>query len=482
MTAPYDADLVIVGMGSAGMTAADFAAQLGLRVVVVERARVGGDCLWTGCVPSKALIAAARVAHDMRHADRLGLPATDPPIDLAAVWRRVRAVRDEIAAGDDDPARFVAKGVDIRTGTARLVGPNEVAITAAGDAAATRVSTRFVLLCTGSRPAVPTIPGLDAAGYLTSETLFELEEIPSRLVFVGGGPIAVELAQACRRLGIETTVLQRGARLLPREEPELADQVVAALRADGVDVRTGVDVTAVEPGPVVIGRVDGVEQRWPTDAIVVATGRRVDVDGLGLAELGVATNERGVIVDGRMRTTVASIYAAGDVAGRELFTHAAGYQAVRAVRDAFFPGSGKADALVPWATFTDPELAHAGLTEAEAREHFGERHVRVHRWSLAHNDRAHTDGSSGGIVLVEKVGLLRSRLVGAHVLADHAGELIGELVLAIERGLTASELGGMVHVYPTIATSIQQLGGQAAMDRATSYRWLMRGARARRRR
>ncbi|MDQ3469680.1 MAG: FAD-dependent oxidoreductase, partial [Actinomycetota bacterium] len=292
----------------------------------------------------------------------------------------------------------------------------------------------------------------------------------------------VELAQACRRLGIETTVLQRSSRLLPKEEPELADQLTTALRADGVDVCTRVEVVGVEPGPTVVGRVDGAERRWPTDAIVVATGRRVDVDGLGLAELGVATNERGVVVDARMRTSVPSIYAAGDVAGRELFTHAAGYQAVRAIRDAFFPGRGPADALVPWATFTDPELAHAGLTATEARKQFGNRRVRVHRWSLDHNDRAHTDDTGGAIVLVERVALLRSRLVGAHVLADHAGELIGELVMAIERGLSASELGGIVHVYPTIAMSIQQLGGQAATQKATSYRWLMRGAWSRRRR
>ncbi|MBA3606077.1 MAG: FAD-dependent oxidoreductase, partial [Acidimicrobiia bacterium] len=461
MTDHYDVDLVIVGMGSAGMTAAEFAARLGLRVVVVERDRVGGDCLWTGCVPSKALIAAARTAHDMRRADRFGLIAADPEIDLAAVWRRVRAVRTEIAAGDDDPARFARMGVDLRRGAARLTGPHEVAITsddATGPITTTRVTTAMVLLCTGSRPAVPDVPGLVDAGYLTSESLFELEQIPGRLVFVGGGPIAVELAQACRRLGIETTVLQRSSRLLPKEEPELADQLTTALRADGVDVCTRVEVVGVEPGPTVVGRVDGAERRWPTDAIVVATGRRVDVDGLGLAELGVATNERGVVVDARMRTSVPSIYAAGDVAGRELFTHAAGYQAVRAIRDAFFPGRGTADALVPWATFTDPELAHAGLTATEARKQFGNRRVRVHRWSLDHNDRAHTDDTGGAIVLVERVALLRSRLVGAHVLADHAGELIGELVMAIERGLSASELGGIVHVYPTIAMSIQQLG------------------------
>jgi len=475
----FDADLVIVGMGSAGMTAAEFAAGLGLRVVAVERGRIGGDCLWTGCVPSKALIAAARRAHDRRTASQFGLPEHDPAIDLGAVWRRVRAVREEIAAGDDDPARFVTAGVDLRSGTAKLVGPHRLAITSddAGVTTTTHVTTRATLLCTGSRPVVPPIPGLAEAGYFTNETLFEAENLPARLVFVGGGPIAVELAQACRRLGIETTVLQRGSRLLLKDEPELVELLTATLRDEGVDVRTGVDVVRVEPGPVVVGQVGNVERRWPTDAVVVATGRRVDLDGLGLEAVGVATNEQGIVVDDRLRTTVPSIYAAGDVAGRERFTHAAAYQAVTAVRDAFFPGRGRADALVPWATFTDPELAHAGLTVAEAEAEFGRRHVRVHRWSLAHNDRAHTDGDAGAIVLVEHVGRVRRRLVGAHVLAAHASELIGELVLAIEQRLPASALGGLVHVYPTRSTSIQQLGGQAALDRANRYRWLMRAGR-----
>ncbi len=471
------ADLVVVGVGSGGMTAAEFAAKLGKRVVVVERNRVGGDCLWTGCVPSKALIASARVAHQLRHADRFGLPPSVAPIDLAAVWRRVRAVRDEIAGGDDDPERFRRLGVDVVLGEARLTGAHEVTITGADDSMRV-VEATTILLCTGSRPAVPDVPGLDEAGYLTSESIFELDEVPGRLVFIGGGPIAIELAQACRRLGIEVTVLQRGATILPRDEPELVGMLARQLDAEGVVVHTGVEVVGVEPGPVVVGMAGGAEQRWPTDAIVVAAGRTPNVEALGLADVGVATDDHGVVVDERMRSSVPSIYAAGDVAGRQLFTHAAAYQAVRALRDAWFPGKGTAGALIPWATFTDPELAHAGLTAAEAAERYGEEGVVVHRWSLAHNDRAHADGSTGAMVLVEQRRRSGHRLVGAHVLAEAAGELIGELTLAIEQQRSVSQLGSLVHVYPTIATSIQQVGGAAATETAIRYRWLMKATSA----
>lgn len=475
---PFDTDLLVVGFGSAGMTAAELAARLGLRVTVVERARAGGDCLWTGCVPSKGLIAAAAVARQMRAAASFGLPAWSADVDAAAVWRAMREVRDEIAAGDDDPARFEALGVRVRWGAARVVGPHEVAIVDEQGVTGA-VTARVILLCTGSHPVVPPIPGIAEVGYLTNETLFELQAVPRRVVFVGGGPIAVELAQAFRQLGIGTTVLQRGDRVLPRDEPELVDELVATLRAEGVEVCCGVDVVRVEPGPVVVGEVGGVERRWTTDAVVVAVGRAVDVESLGLADVGVVVGDEGVVVDGRGRTSVASIYAAGDVVGRELFTHAAAHQAAVAVRDAFYPGRGRVGAVVPWATFTEPTLAHAGPTVAEARDRWGARHVRVHRWSLDHNDRAHTDRATGSIVLVERVGRLRTTLVGAHVLAPGAGELINELVVAIERRMSVADLGGVVHVYPTIATSLQQLGGRAAVDGARRYRWLLERSRRR---
>ena len=475
MTGRFDADLIIIGMGSAGMTAAEIAIGLGLRTVAVERARVGGDCLWTGCVPSKALIAAAGAARAMRTAGTFGLTPTDPDVDLTSVWRRVRAVREEIAAGDDDPARFVAMGLDLRQGSASLSGPNSVRIEDA-DGRATTVTARRILLCTGGSPTVPPIPGLREVGYVTNESFFEMQDVPRRLLFLGGGPIALELAQACAQLGVTCTILQRGDRVLPRDEPELTDQLLGVLRDEGVEVCTGVDVVRIEPGPTVIGVVEGVERRWPTDRVVLSAGRTVDTSSLGLDEAGVADDGDGVVVDERGRTSVPTIYAAGDVTGRDLFTHAAAHEAAVAVRDAFFPGRGRRRVTVPWATFTEPALAHAGLTVEDARKRYGRR-VRVHRWSLEHNDRAHADAARGAIVLIERRGLLRSRLVGAHVLAPGAGELINELVLAIERRMCVADLGGVVHVYPTVATSVQQLGARAALERAQRYRWLSIWAR-----
>ncbi|MEP7203064.1 MAG: FAD-dependent oxidoreductase [Ilumatobacteraceae bacterium] len=477
MNERFDADLVVVGLGSAGLTAADVAARLGLRVAAIERGRPGGDCLWTGCVPSKALIAASSAARQMRSADVFGLPTLSIAIDAAAVWRSMRAVRERIAAGDDDPRRLEAMGIALHWGDARVVGPHQVEVST--DCGPVMVTGEVILVCTGGHPVVPSIAGLVEEGYLTNETLFDLEQVPERMVFIGGGPISVELAQAFGQLGIVTTVLQSGDRVLERDEPELVDELVAVIVAEGVEVCCGVEVCRVEPGPVVVGTVGGVERRWATDAVVVAVGRFVDVDALGLRDIGVEVGAHGVVVDDRGRTAVASIYAAGDVTGRELFTHAAAHQAAVAVRDAFYPGRGRSAGVVPWATFTDPPLAHAGLTTSQARQRFGERRVRVHRWSLDHNDRAHVERASGSIVLVERVGWLRSTLVGAHLLAPGASELINELVVAIERKMSVADLGGVVHVYPTIATSVQQLGGRAAMERARRYRWLRKRSRRR---
>ncbi|MCI3950347.1 MAG: pyridine nucleotide-disulfide oxidoreductase dimerization region, partial [Acidimicrobiales bacterium] len=377
-------DLVIVGMGSGGMPAAEFAASLPIRVAVVERGRVGGDCLWTGCVPSKALLASAKAAHTMRTADRWGLPAVDPEIDTELVWKRLRAVQADIAATDDDPDRYRALGVDVLHGSARIAGPHTVEV----DGRPLR--TRFVLVCTGSRPAEPELPGLADAGYLTSERVFELPRAPRSVTMVGGGPIAVELAQAFTRLGIRTTVLQRGSGILPRDEPSLVRTLTGILRDEGVDLRldaTAERVTEEDGAKVVHGRAGGEPMRVASEELFVAVGRTPNIEGLGLEELGVEVGPRGVAVDDRMRTAVPSVYAAGDVVGRYLFTHSAAHEAVRAVRDMFFPGRGRVSDLVPWCTFTDPELAHVGATSVEAQEaHDGA--AEVHRAQLAHSDRA----------------------------------------------------------------------------------------------
>lgn len=466
MTAQYD--LVIIGMGSAGLTAAEFAASLDLRVAVIERDRIGGDCLWTGCVPSKVLLASAKAAHTIRHADRYGLEASKPTIDLATVWRRIRAIQAEIAATDDNPQRYREMGLDMYHGQAAVTGPTEVTIDHDRVLAA-----RYILLCTGSRPIVPDIPGLVDTGFLTSESVFELTDPPKSVAIIGGGPIGVELAQAFSRLGIVTTILQRDDRILLREEPQLAESLQAVLRSEGVTLHLRAEVTAVRVGgghKTVVADIDGHVVYVTVDEILVAAGRRPNVDGLGLENLGIEATELAVPVDERGRTVVRSIYAVGDIAGRHRFTHSAGYEGIRAVRDMFFPGKGNVDDFIPWCTFTDPELAHAGMTVSEAEAQYGA-DTDVWQIGLDHNDRARADDATEGAIIIATA---KRRIVGAHILAPSAGELIHELALAIRHQMKIDDIAQLVHVYPTLASSIGQLAASAALEKAQRLRWLVR--------
>jgi pyruvate/2-oxoglutarate dehydrogenase complex dihydrolipoamide dehydrogenase (E3) component len=364
-------------------------------------------------------------------------------------------------------------GVDLIHGEARLTGPREVTVaTPDGERVLT---TRFVLLCTGSRPALPPVPGLDTVPVLTSENLFELQRPPDSLVVLGGGAIGTELAQGLCRLGVGVTLVEREPRLLPVEEPELAERLSLLLARDGVDLRLG---TAAER---VSATTDGVRvelsdgRTVEAAGVLVATGRVANVDSLGLAALGLEDGPEGVHVDGRSRSHLPTIYVVGDAAaGRPAFTHIAAYDAVAAVRDMFFPGRGFAPKVVPWATFTDPELARVGMTADEARATHGERAVRVHRLELHHVDRARADGTTDGMVMLVTV---RRRLVGAHVLAPGAGDLVHELALAIRSGIGIDEVAQLVHVYPTVATGIGRLAGDPSIARARRVRWLAKAGR-----
>jgi pyruvate/2-oxoglutarate dehydrogenase complex dihydrolipoamide dehydrogenase (E3) component len=458
-------DLIIVGMGSAGMVAAEFAPKLGIKVAAVEGHRVGGDCLWTGCVPSKALLASAKAAHTMRHAGMYGIEPVEPRIDTARVWARIHAIQHELAATDDDPQRFEAAGVEVLLGAARLTSPTTVRV---GEQ---EHEARHVLLATGSRPATPPIEGLAEARFLTSERIFELERPPESLVMIGAGPISIELSQALTRLGVAVTVLQKGPGVLVREEPELARRLLDTLRAEGVDLQVDVDVDRVTVGEDGAKTVHAGERSWTAAEVFVGAGRVPNVEGLGLEAAGVKVGGHGVVVDDKLRTSVKTIYAAGDVTGRLLFTHAAGYEAARAVRNMFLPGSSGGAYLVPWCTFTDPELAHAGMTEAEARAAHGDDAVAVWRQDLSHSDRARAESASDGEI---RIITAKGRVVGAHALSPNAGELIGELALAIDRKLKLTDLSSLVHVYPTIAVAIQQLAGEASYASAEKYSWLVR--------
>lgn len=414
-----------------------------------------------------------------------GLPPVNVAIDTTEVWKRIRNIQAAIAVTDDDPGRFEAMGIEIIHGNARIVGPNTVRVLGAGGTptAATGTAlvsaedrdleTRIILICTGSRPVIPPIEGLREVGYLTSETLWDIDRAPSSMVMVGGGPIAIEMAQAFTRLGIPTTILQKGPGILPRDEPALVARLTAKLRDEGVDLRLNVEtdrVTASDDHKTVWGTEADQPARWDGEELLVAVGRRPNIEGLGLDEIGIKVTKRGIEVDERMRTSVPSIYAAGDVAGRFLFTHSAGYEAVRAVRDAFYPGKGKVTDFVPWCTFTDPELAHAGLTIAEAESRYGD---DVDEWcvELSHSDRARADGASEGAIVVVTA---KGKVVGGHILAPAAGEMIHELALAINEGLKLSEVASLIHVYPTLSTGIGQLAGEAAFEGAKRLRWLVR--------
>ena len=466
-------DLIVIGLGSAGLTAAKLASQdLGLRVAAIERDRVGGDCLWTGCIPSKTLAYSARVAHTIATASEHGIIINGPtsPVDRSAVWRHIHSVRTQISVSDDNPDTLTQLGVEVIRGEATVTAGREVTVTSE---AGTRVITsRFILVCTGSRPAIAPISGLAEVEYLTTETLFDLDSPPDSLVIVGGGPVAAEIAQGLTRIGTQVTIIGRNPRLLPREEPELSDRLVTALRSEGVVIHLGAAVTEVQRSGTHGVEVSAGELQVHADAVMLATGRIPNFESLGLDRFGIPVSAAGISVDARSRTLVPTIYAVGDVtAGRGRFTHTAAHDAAMAVRDMFFPGRGRALPTSPWCTYTDPECAHFGLTAAAAREIHPGRKVQVHRHEFAHNDRARTEGKTEGAIILVTV---RGRILGAHCLGPTAGEVIHELSMAITLGLKITDLTRFVHLYPTYSTGIAQMAAEATIARFRRLRPLAR--------
>jgi len=453
----YDYDVVIIGVGSAGMIAGEVAAKMGVKAALVERHRVGGDCLWTGCVPSKALLASAKAAHTIRHADKYGLSPAEPTVDSATVWQRVRRIQQEIAATDDNPDKYAELGVELLLGEASFEEEHRVRV---GDRV---VTTRYALVCTGSRPAEPLVDGLSDVGYLTSENVFELERAPRSLIVIGGGPIGIELSQAMTRLGVKTTVLQRAGRILERDEAALAEILLGKLREEGVDVQLDAAVTSAGrdgQDRVIRGRSGDKDVSWRAEEVLAAAGRKPNIESLELERIGVKTGPRGIAVDEKLRTSAGWVYAAGDCAGRFLFTHSASAEAVTALRNMFFPGSASPPAIVPWTTFTDPELAHVGMTAEEAGKKLGGDKICVYEWDLSHSDRARAEGATEGRVIA--VTDAKFKLLGAHVLAPAAGEMISQFTLALNRGLRLTpDFGNLVQVYPTFSTSVSQLAAEA---------------------
>jgi pyruvate/2-oxoglutarate dehydrogenase complex dihydrolipoamide dehydrogenase (E3) component len=445
-------DICVIGGGSGGLSVAAGASQMGARVALVERARMGGDCLNTGCIPSKALIAAAHRAHAMRDSDKFGIESVAPDVRFEDVYRHVHGVIAAIAP-HDSVERFSGLGVKVIGAEARFLQPD---LLAAGD---TQIRARRFVIATGSRPTIPPISGLADCDYLTNETIFDLQERPDHLIVMGGGPIGVELSQAFRRLGSQVTLIER-AQILPRDEPEAVAIVCAALLKDGVDLLENAEVVAVSQAGRIQAtvRTAGGETRHLTGShILVAAGRKPDLDSLNLSAAGVEHGPKGITVDARLRTTNRKIFAIGDVSGGPQFTHIAGYHAGIVIRNALFWLPAKVDyRALPWVTYCDPELAHVGLTEAQAR---AEGHaVSTLIEPLRTNDRAQTERETEGLAKIV-VGP-RGRILGATIVAPHAGELIGLWGLAIGQRMKLSAMAGMIAPYPTLSEISKRVSGQ----------------------
>jgi pyruvate/2-oxoglutarate dehydrogenase complex dihydrolipoamide dehydrogenase (E3) component len=447
MTAPVEtADLAIIGAGSGGLSVAAGAAQLGLRVVLFEKGEMGGDCLNYGCVPSKALIAAAAVAHRARNPS-LGTSITGMQVDFAAVMAHVHRTIATIAPVDSQE-RFEGLGVKVVREAARFVD----ARTVASDSVTVRA--RKIVIASGSRATIPAIPGLDAVPYVTNETVFGLTTLPQRLIVLGGGPIGIELGQAFARLGTAVTIVEAGTPL-GREEPLAAAAALDQLRADGVELITGCRVLRAEAGPSLV-LDDG--RRLNGSHLLVAAGRTPSLDGLDLAQAGIAFTDAGVTTDRSLRTTNRRVYAIGDAAGRGQFTHLAGAHAGLVVRRAVFGLRVNADALfVPRVTYCDPELAAIGLTEAQAREGHGES-VRVEVFPFSENDRAQSEGDTRGFGKL--VTTRRGKILGVTIVGRNAGDHIHVWSLALSAGLKLSKLTGMLAPYPTRGEISKRLAGQ----------------------
>ncbi len=454
----FDYNLIVIGAGAAGLVSAYIGSAVKARVALIEKHRMGGDCLNTGCVPSKALLRTARLLAEAREAERYGLARLTPEFDFAQVMARVRSVVARIEP-HDSVERYRGLGVDVIAGDARLVSPWEVEVDGR------RLSARSLILATGAEPLVPRIPGLEAVDYLTSDTVWELDALPARLVVLGGGPIGCELTQAFARLGSQTTVVEMAPRLLPREDADAAEQVRARFAEDGIRVATGHRAVRVEAngqnGGVLLCEHDGQNVAIPFDRLLVALGRKARVRGFGLEELGIVVNERGTIAaDELLRTNFPNIHVCGDATGPFQFTHVAAHQAwyasVNALLAPFW--SFKVDyRVIPWATFTDPEVARVGLSEDEARQRGIA--VEVTRYGIDDLDRAIADSADHGFVKV-LTAPGKDTILGATIVGAHAGDLLAEFVLAMKWNIGLNKLLGTIHIYPTMNEANKYVAGE----------------------
>jgi pyruvate/2-oxoglutarate dehydrogenase complex dihydrolipoamide dehydrogenase (E3) component len=460
----YDYDLVVIGGGSGGLVAARLAHELGAKVALVDKERLGGDCLYAGCVPSKTLIHVAKVAHQLRRTASERGQSRGPDIDLTPtgdmkpVASAIAGVIKEIAAQE----QVYVRGVDVHFGMPTFMNSHTLQI------AATTLTSRRFIIATGSSPHVPALPGLIKGQYLTNQDVFTLDQLPSSLIILGGGPLGCELGQAFARLGSQVTILQRASRLLTKEDSAVSEAVQAALEADGVRVQLRAQpeqvVHASGRQSIVYAQAGTGSATVAADAMLVAVGRKPNIADLGLALAGVHATATGITVNSRLRTSAPHIYAVGDVIGGYRFSHVAASQAGVAVRNALLPGILGREMrydVIPWVTFTDPEAARVGLTEAHARQQLGDT-VRVQIFPMADVDRAQTEQATAGFIKL--VVAKNDTILGAHIVGAHAAEMLAEIVLAMRHHVSLSDLVATIHAYPTYATGIQQAAFEAYLS------------------
>ena len=457
--ARFDRNLVVIGGGSAGLVTSYIAAAVKAKVTLVEKHQLGGDCLNTGCVPSKALIRSAKLLSHMARAKEFGIASAPAEFDFATVMERVQSVIKAIAP-HDSAARYTKLGVDVVLGSAKIVSPWEVDITR-DDGSTQRLTTRSIVIATGARPFVPPIPGIEEVGYLTSDNIWELRKLPKRLVVLGGGPIGCELAQAFARFGAQVTQVEMAPRLMIREDTEVSELVTQRFRAEGIAVLLDhrAKQFVIENGEkILIAEHEGQDVRIPFDAVLVAVGRAANLKGFGLEELGIPTGKT-VGTNEFLQTNYPNIYAAGDVAGPFQFTHTAAHQAWYAAVNALFDPIKKFKAdysVIPWATFVEPEVARVGLNELEARE----KNIpcEVTTYGIDDLDRAIADGEAHGFIKVLTVPG-KDKILGVTIAGEHAGDLIAEYVLAMKQGIGLNKILGTIHIYPTLAEANKYVAG-----------------------
>lgn len=462
----YDYDLIVVGGGAAGLVAAKLGAGLGKKVAIVEKSRLGGECTLYGCVPSKTLIKTAKVFREIADPEAFGLKTARPPsINSAAayattgVFPHVRSVVEKVYHGHR-PEVLEAQGIRVFIGPTRFLDNHRI------ETDGGVLSARSFVICTGSGPLVPPIPGIDTVPYLTNETLFDLDDVPASMAILGGGPIGMEMAQAFAYLGTAVTVIEAGGQVLAREDAELASLLADRMTAQGIALLTNTKAVGVarkgDGVDISVEDASGGRRSVAAERLLVAVGRKPNTEGLNLEAAGVDHAQNGIRADGHMRTTAPNIYTCGDVTGPYRFSHMAEYQARIAARNALIPfraRAGYADYI--WCTFTDPEFAHAGLTEDEAAAQHGA--VRVYRWRFADTDRGRTEGEEFG--MAKFICDHKGRLLGAHILGARAGELIHEAQIVKTLGIPFHKLDSVIHVYPTLADVVRQPAKLAHIDK-----------------